>query len=127
VRLVTFEHGGPPRLGALRADLVVDPHAVLTADAARRGTASAAEEAADAPREMVAFFVEVEATKRHATGMSPEEAMRDINLGRFGELDERGRLAQNELAVHYELDPTLDRVDTVEVFSRIADLEGWVE
>ena len=31
--------------------------------------------------------------------------MRDISLGRFADLDERGRLAQNILAVYYELDP----------------------
>jgi cyclase len=72
-------------------------------------------------------FVEVEAAKRHAAGMSAEDAMRDINLGRFKELDERGRLAQNVLAVYYELDPNLERVDTLEVFRRIADLEGWVD
>jgi len=38
-----------------------------------------------------------------------------------------GRLAQNVLAVYYELDPGLQRVDTLEVFRRIADLEGWSE
>ncbi|MEC3854112.1 MBL fold metallo-hydrolase [Paenarthrobacter ureafaciens] len=70
-------------------------------------------------------WVQDEATKRHNKGMSPEEAMRDINLGRFAELDERGRIAQNILAVYYELDPTLERVDTLEVFRRIADLEGF--
>lgn len=70
-------------------------------------------------------FVETEATARHVAGMSAEDAMRDINLGRFAALDERGRLAQNVLAVYYELDPTLERVDTLEVFSRIAALEGW--
>jgi len=53
--------------------------------------------------------------------------MRDISLGRFADLDERGRLAQNILAVYYELDPSLERVDTLEVFRRIADLEGWSE
>ncbi|MGR0160449.1 MBL fold metallo-hydrolase [Paenarthrobacter nitroguajacolicus] len=70
-------------------------------------------------------WVQGEATERHEKGMSPEEAMRDINLGRFAELDERGRIAQNVLAVYYELDPTLERVDTLEVFRRMADLEGF--
>ncbi len=51
--------------------------------------------------------------------------MRDIALGRFDVLDEKGRLAQNVLAVYYELDPELERVETLEVFRRIADLEGW--
>ena len=72
-------------------------------------------------------FVEKEAADRHARGMSAEDAMRDISLGRFAELDERGRLAQNVLAVYYELDPQLERVDTREVFRRIADLEGWTD
>jgi len=40
---------------------------------------------------------------------------------------ERGRIAQNVLAVYYELDPTLERVDTREVFRRIAELEGFTE
>jgi glyoxylase-like metal-dependent hydrolase (beta-lactamase superfamily II) len=70
-------------------------------------------------------WVHAEATDRHERGMTAEEAMRDIDLGRFAELDERGRIAQNILAVYYELDPTLERVDTLEVFRRIAELEGF--
>ena len=57
--------------------------------------------------------------------MTPGDAIRDINLGRFAQLDEHGRIAQNVLAVYYELDPTLERVDTLEVFRRIAELEGF--
>jgi hypothetical protein len=59
--------------------------------------------------------------------MSPEEAMRDIDLGDYAKLDEHGRIAQNVLAVYYELDPSLERVDTIEVFRRIAALEGFAE
>jgi glyoxylase-like metal-dependent hydrolase (beta-lactamase superfamily II) len=70
-------------------------------------------------------WIAEEARSRFERGMSPEEAVRDIDLGRFAELDERGRIAQNVLAVYYELDPTLERVDTVEVFRRIATLEGF--
>jgi glyoxylase-like metal-dependent hydrolase (beta-lactamase superfamily II) len=72
-------------------------------------------------------WVQDEAAERHARGMSPEDAMRDISLGRFADLDERGRIAQNVLAVYYELDPALERVDTREVFRRIAELEGFAE
>ncbi|MFE4369709.1 MBL fold metallo-hydrolase [Streptomyces sp. NPDC056835] len=72
-------------------------------------------------------WVQAEARARHEKGMTPEDAMRDINLGRFADLDERGRIAQNILAVYYELDPTLERVDTREVFRRIAELEGFTE
>lgn len=71
-------------------------------------------------------WVRAEAGERHARGMTAEEAMRDIDLGRFADLDERGRIAQNVLAVYYELDPTVERVDTREVFRRIAELEGFV-
>lgn len=70
-------------------------------------------------------WVQGEAQARYDMGMSPEDAMRDISLGRFAGLDEHGRLAQNVLAVYYELDPTLERVDTREVFRRIAELEGF--
>ncbi len=72
-------------------------------------------------------WVQGEATSRYERGMSAQDAVRDINLGRFAELDERGRIAQNVLAVYYELDPTLERVDTREVFRRIAELEGFTE
>jgi len=72
-------------------------------------------------------WVEREAGARYERGMSPEDAMRDINLGRFAGLDEQGRIAQNVLAVYYELDPTLVRVDTREVFRRIAELEGFTD
>jgi cyclase len=72
-------------------------------------------------------WVHGEARTRYEKGMSPEDAMRDISLGRFAELNEHGRLAQNVLAVYYELDPTIERVDTLEVFRRIAELEGYAE
>ncbi|MEU9624161.1 MULTISPECIES: MBL fold metallo-hydrolase [unclassified Streptomyces] len=68
-----------------------------------------------------------EARARHERGMTPEEAMRDINLGRFAQLDEHTRIAQNVLAVYYELDPALERVDTIEVFRRMAELEGFTD
>jgi cyclase len=70
-------------------------------------------------------WVEHEATDRHARGMTAEEAVRDISLGKFASLDERGRIAQNVLCVYYELDPAIERVEAREVFRRIAHLEGW--
>ena len=59
--------------------------------------------------------------------MTPEEAMRAINLARFAHLDEHARIAQNALAVYYEIDPALERVETIEVFRRMAELEGSTE
>lgn len=70
-------------------------------------------------------WIEHEATARHARGMTAEEAVRDIDLGKFAALDERGRIAQNVLSVYYELDPTIERVTAGEVFRRIAHLEGF--
>lgn len=71
------------------------------------------------------LFVEEEATKRYRAGMSPTEAMHDIALGRFGEWAESGRIAQNVMAVYLELDPSLERPDTREIFARVAALEGY--
>lgn len=72
-------------------------------------------------------FVEGEARARFEAGMSAEEATADIALGEFGQLAEHGRIAQNVLAVYYELDPQLPRVDVLSVFGRIAELEGQAE
>jgi hypothetical protein len=72
-------------------------------------------------------WVQDEARACHEKGMTPEEAMRAINLGRFAKLDEHARIAQNVLAAYYELGPTLARVDTIEVFRRMAGLEGFTE
>jgi glyoxylase-like metal-dependent hydrolase (beta-lactamase superfamily II) len=77
-----------------------------------------------AVRDYLTWVLE-QATDRHRRGMTPEEAVRDIDLGRFAELDERGRIAQNVLSVYYELDPALERVNTAEVFRRMAELEGF--
>jgi len=98
---------------ALDPDIVVPGHGPVTGHDGIRGVMDYLQ------------WVEHEAAERHARGMSAEEATRDINLGRFSGLDERGRIAQNILAVYYELDPELQRVDTLEVFRRIAELEGW--
>lgn len=72
-------------------------------------------------------WVYEQASQRYERGMTPEEATRDIDLGVFAKLDEHGRLAQNVLAVYYQLDPSLPHVDTIEVFRRIAQLEGFTD
>lgn len=72
-------------------------------------------------------WVYEQASQRYERGMTPEEATHDIDLGPFAKLDEHGRLAQNVLAVYYQLDPTIERVDTIEVFRRIAELEGFTD
>lgn len=72
-------------------------------------------------------FVDEQARARHAAGMSPEEAIADIALGEFGKWAEHGRIAQNVLAVYYELDPALPHVDVLSVFGKIAELEGFTD
>jgi glyoxylase-like metal-dependent hydrolase (beta-lactamase superfamily II) len=72
-------------------------------------------------------FVDVETRKRHDAGMSAEEAVADIALGEFGKWAEHGRIAQNVLAVYYELEPTMPHVDVLTVFGEIARLEGFTD
>ncbi len=68
-------------------------------------------------------FVKVEATKRFAEGLSVDEAVASIDLGRFAAMSEHGRIAANVLNVYEELDPTRPRADRLEQFGRIADFE----
>jgi cyclase len=70
-------------------------------------------------------FVEREAGDRAARGMTPEEAIRDIDLGRFAGLGERGRLAQNVLAVYRELRPEQALPNILDMFTLMAELEGY--
>jgi glyoxylase-like metal-dependent hydrolase (beta-lactamase superfamily II) len=72
-------------------------------------------------------FVDGQARARFDAGMTAEEAMTDIALGEYGKWAEHGRIAQNVLAVYYELDPSLPHVDVLTVFGKIAELEGFTE
>lgn len=72
-------------------------------------------------------FVDEQARERFAAGMSAEEAMYDISLGRFGEWAESGRIAQNVMAVYLELDPELAKPDFMDIFRRISQLEGYTD
>jgi len=70
-------------------------------------------------------FVEHEASARHAAGMSSAEAVADITLGEFRAWGEWGRLAVNVEAVYRSLEPGYHSPDVVELFRRMAALEGW--
>lgn len=70
-------------------------------------------------------YVDDEARKRYEAGMSAEDAINDIELGPFGKLAEHGRLAQNVLAVYYDLDAEVRRRDLLEVIAEIGRLEGF--
>lgn len=70
-------------------------------------------------------FVDEQARARHAAGMSADEAIADIALGEYADVAEHGRIAQNVLAVYYELEPQMEHVDVLTVFGKIAELEGF--
>jgi cyclase len=68
-------------------------------------------------------FVEKEASARFEAGLDAWEAARDIALGDFSDLGERGRLSVNVEAVYRGLDSSHRSPDVVELFRRMAELE----
>lgn len=72
-------------------------------------------------------FVDREARARFDAGMSAEDAVADIDLGEYAEWNETSRIIQNVQAVYYELDPSLPRRDTLEIFASMARLEGFTD
>jgi cyclase len=69
--------------------------------------------------------VETQATRRFEDGLDVDAAIASIDLGRFADLPEHGRLAQNVLNVYQQLDPSLPRPDRLTVLTKIAALEGF--
>jgi glyoxylase-like metal-dependent hydrolase (beta-lactamase superfamily II) len=72
-------------------------------------------------------FVITEATKRYEDGLDLDAAITSIDLGRYAGLSESGRLAQNVAAVYQALDPALERRSRLDIFGKIADLEGFTD
>lgn len=68
-------------------------------------------------------YVDTEATARFQAGMDAWDAARDIALGTFAALGERGRIAVNVEAVYRALDPAHRSPSVVELFQRMAALE----
>jgi glyoxylase-like metal-dependent hydrolase (beta-lactamase superfamily II) len=77
--------------------------------------------------EMRAYLatVDEQARTRYADGLSVDEAIDTIDLGRFASRPEHGRLAQNVVSVYRQLDPDMALPSPVEVLGRIAALEGF--
>lgn len=69
--------------------------------------------------------VEAQARARYEDGLDVDAAVASIDLGRFADLPEHGRLAQNVLNVYQQLDPDLPRPDRLTVLTKIAALEGF--
>lgn len=70
-------------------------------------------------------FVESEARKRFEDGLDVDAAVASIDLGKWADMPEHGRLAQNVLNVYQQLDPSLPRPNRLIVLERIAALEGF--
>ena len=70
-------------------------------------------------------YVEKESRKRFEQGLVVDDAIASIDLGKWAELPEHGRLAQNVINVYQQLDPSLPRPDRFTVLERIAALEGF--
>ena len=99
------------RMLAMDVETVIPGHGPVTD---KRGVA--------AVRDYLAH-VDAEATARFHAGMDAWEAARDIALGEFAALGERGRIAVNVEAVYRALDPAHRSPGIVELFQRIAALE----
>lgn len=69
--------------------------------------------------------VEAQARQRYEDGLDVDDAVASIDLGRFADLPEHGRLAQNVLNVYQQLDPAVPRPDRLTVLTKIAALEGF--
>ncbi|GAA4859405.1 MBL fold metallo-hydrolase [Actinomycetospora straminea] len=69
--------------------------------------------------------VQAQARRRFEEGLDVDAAIASIDLGRFADLPEHGRLAQNVLNVYQQLDPTVPRPDRLTVLTKIAALEGF--
>jgi len=73
-------------------------------------------------------FIDREATARFEAGLDAWEAARDIALeiggGAFADLGERGRVSVNVETVYRTLDPNRPPPNVVELFRRMAVLDG---
>jgi len=67
-------------------------------------------------------YVDEEARKRHAAGMTAAEAARDIALGQFTSWTDRERIAVNVDTVYRELGGNGEPPNVVELFGRMAEL-----
>jgi len=71
------------------------------------------------------LLVQTEARKRYDKGMTPDEAARDIPLGKFRHWPDRERILANVERLWREFrgeDPTTSKLDLAEIFMRMATL-----
>jgi cyclase len=68
-------------------------------------------------------YVIDEATKRFKEGLSLDDAIHSLAQGKYADMPEHGRVAQNVVSVYHTLNPAVS-LDRAEVFTRMAALEG---
>ncbi len=100
------------RIRALEPTVVVPGHGPVTdADGVRE------------TRDYLAFLHE-EVTQRFNTGMTYIDAARDIDLGAFVDLGERGRIVVNTHNIYRHLDPSRATADVMTLFTQMAEYEN---
>jgi glyoxylase-like metal-dependent hydrolase (beta-lactamase superfamily II) len=70
-------------------------------------------------------FVVTEATKRFEDGLDVRAAVASIDLGKYAEVPQFGRLAQNVANVYRSLNPDAPQPTPAEVLEQMARLEGY--
>ena len=98
------------RIEALDLEAIVPGHGPITDKAGVR-----------AVRDYL-VFVRDEARARFDAGMSPEDAARDISLGKFSGWLDAERIAVNVHTLYREFDPSRERPSTLDLFGLMAEL-----
>ncbi|MBA2609734.1 MAG: MBL fold metallo-hydrolase, partial [Actinobacteria bacterium] len=99
------------RICDLGPDVVVPGHGPVTDTTGVRET-----------RDYLAFLRD-EVTQRFDAGMTYIDAARDIDLGRFADLGESGRIVVNAHNIYRDLDPSRATADVMTLFSQMAEYE----
>jgi cyclase len=100
------------RICALAPSVVVPGHGPVTdADGVRE------------TRDYLAFLRD-EVTKRFEAGMTYLDAARDIELGAFADLGEKGRIVVNTHNIYRDLDPSFAPTDLMTLFTQMAEYEA---
>jgi cyclase len=99
------------RIIALDADVVVPGHGPIT------------DKAGVKRMQDYLVLVDRETRRRHADGMTPWEAARDIALGEFGSWADAGRLAVTVDTIYREINADKSERNLMELFGRVVQLE----
>jgi glyoxylase-like metal-dependent hydrolase (beta-lactamase superfamily II) len=69
-------------------------------------------------------YIRDEAVKRHATGMDYLSAAQDIELGALADIGEKGRIVVNVHNIYRDLDPAMQPVNVMTLFTQMAQYEA---